>query len=178
MSGNMGEMMDKLFDNFFDMILTKETEEISGWKEIELINKTKENLFVALEGFGPDLPAQYSTQIASRAIKMRANNEILRERSELESFLIAYKLELETILTMISEDKKEHGESRKEQKVDDMKNVREKMQKYQSYFEKIYAKSREHGIENINLIELEKRSTNMAELNSEKVERQKEEGNK
>lgn len=173
MSGNAGEMMDKLFDNFFDMILTKEAEELSPWKEMEFINNTKNNLFEALTGFAPDLPAQYSTQIESRIIKMKDNNEMLWDRNELESFLIAYKLELEAILTMISEDKQEHGEDWKKEKVDDMKNVRSKMQKYQTYFEKIHGKSKEYGIDKINLIELEKRAADMARLNKEAVERQK-----
>jgi hypothetical protein len=105
---------------------------------------------------------------------MKDNNAMLRDRNELESFLIAYKIELETILTMISEDKQEHGESRKEQKVDDMKNIRMKMQKYQSYFEKIHGKSKEHGIDKINLIELEKWAADMSRLNNERVERQEE----
>jgi hypothetical protein len=90
--------------------------------------------------FWPDLPAQYSSQLESRAQKMETNNGMLFETSELSSFLIAYKIELDTIITMVSDNEKiESWDERKEkkEKKDDMQNIRTKMRKYQDFFWKI-----------------------------------------
>lgn|GEM_PF-5623153 len=87
------------------------------------------------------MPAQYSSQLESRAQKMERNNEMLFETSELSSFLIAYKIELDTVITMVNDNENiEEGDERKEKekKQDDMENIRNKMRKYQDFFEKLF----------------------------------------
>jgi len=174
----MKEEFDKIIEQGMAMIMQKRTgESLQGGEELRVINWIKDNLINTLRAFWPDLPAQYSSQLESRAQKMERNNEMLFETSELSSFLIAYKIELDTVITMVNDNENiEEGDERKEKekKQDDMENIRNKMRKYQDFFEKLFNIEKEKWLENLDLKSFNKWTQSMLENAEERVEWQKE----
>lgn len=173
----MNEGFERIIEEGIAMIMQRKTgENLEGGEELKVINWIKDNLINTLRAFWPDLPAQYSSQLESRAQKMETNNGMLFETSELSSFLIAYKIELDTIITMVSDNEKiESWDERKEkkEKKDDMQNIRTKMRKYQDFFEKLFNIEKEKWLENLNLRSFNEWTESMKNSAEERVEWQK-----
>lgn len=69
------------------MLYPTEKKEISAGKELETINRIKDDLLNILDAFSKDLPTQYGAQFQSYAQRMRENNSPLWDKKELFGFL-------------------------------------------------------------------------------------------
>lgn len=161
---------EKLFDQILNISLVgKET--ISGWQELKLLNEIKTELLEALGAFSPDLPAQFSSQIESHIVDMQVKVDMLRERSELLSFLKLYKIKVDFLVAMLDEGQQEEWDLKKEKdKFDDMWNIRHKIRNYENHFQKIYDKILSVWIDAISLERFKELMKIFIKNNSEQVD--------
>ncbi len=106
----MGEQdyRQMIMDKVIEMSFTKSKgEEMSGGEEIKCLNEIKDELFDALSAFEPDLPLQFSTQVQSLVNKMRDSIDMIFEMDELNAMLQAYKINVDSLTSMMDPGRKE-----------------------------------------------------------------------
>lgn len=141
---------ERIFSFIIDSVLLKPKDALSGWKELELINKIKNSLLDTLTGFAPNLPKQYACQFQSYSDKMRENNDFLRDWEHFLDFLNLYKIQLLDLSAKMDEKPNNLREQLTKTK-DEYAPIKKKIENYYSMIERIYESMKTNWIENINL---------------------------
>ncbi len=165
------DIKEKIMDMVLDIGIRDKEKSISEWDKLKVMNQTKDSLCGALLAFMPDLPAQYSTQVDSIVQRMQDSIGFIFDINEFEWFLSSYKLNVDRIVTMLDPWHREHGDMKNES-IDDMANIRAKMQHYQSLFEKLYTKALSIGMQNVDLERMQSFIWSIQDSNSQRVDRQ------
>lgn len=84
--------------------------------------------------------------------KMRESIEVVFYPDELNSLLQAYKINVDSLTSMMDPGRREDGDIEQEkEKHDDTENIRAKIQHFEAHFRKVYDLIQQRGINNTNL---------------------------
>ena len=137
------------------MLFRSESDSLTPWQELRIINTIKTTLLDILGSFALDLPAQYSSQFESHVLTMRNNNSFLEDRDHFFGFLNLYKIQLLDLFGKLHERPDKWFMSKISEPQEDLIPIRGKIANYSWLIDSIYELIEKYHVDNLNLTSLD-----------------------